>query len=476
MDTLTAFQVLEISPDSSLEEIQKAYLEKVSIYHPEEYPTEFAKIQTAYRTLCRFKKKAEYTEKKEEIVPEVEPISKNIDDDYLGQQALFLKLQEESKKREQEETTRAEEYNRLLYLVSRGACGYSIASEFTEKEIIYLIEKYPLSKKQYKQILAQYRKEHLGKKTNKEIKKVIAVLDQKVGIRPPKWKEIVLVSVLLFVVSLLLGNLNIEGLSDENYIWAFYCIILFYVFRTMLTPLVSATISLSVLWSYVLFFMYGEDGSHWGLSLVLVLVLTVALAVVISMLVLRIRKEREDDQPVVHLKKKWVRKVLEWTVIIGCVMLFWFVNFSDTIFNSDTKYDSKTDGAIGELNVEEFQDLMDDLEGLVPFLNESQQMLDKYKFDVSFYGFGEKVEILAEEDQVEQIKCDEELLHNMKNILNNPRISSVHWWKEENENSYYLVVDLEAITPDCISEIRYGDEEPYNAEVHLGDNWYYCEW
>lgn len=475
MDTLTAFRILEISSDSSLEEIQEAYLEKVSIYHPEEHPTEFAKIQTAYRTLCRFKKKGEYTEAREETVLEVEPVETAIDD-YLGQQELFLKLQEESEKKEKEQAVRAKEYDRLLFLADRCTFGYSIPSDFMEDEIVYLLEKYPLSQKQYKGILAQYRREHLGKRMNKEMKTVIAVLNQKIGIRPPKMKEIVLVSVLLLVASLLLGNLNIDGLSDENYIWAFYCVILFYVFRTVLTPLVSATISLSVLWLYVLFFMYGKDGNYWGISFFLTLALTVALGVAISKLVLRIKKEREGRSAVGIIKNKWLRKMLEWIVIIVVIMMVYFINFSDTIFEDDSQYE--TSSALLELSAEEFEDLMNDLEELVPFLNSSKQALHKYKYDVSFYSIGESLTILAdEEEQIEQIECDEELIHNIKCILDNPRVSNVYWWKEAGrEESYYLVVDLDDIKSDSISTIRYGDGDLEDAKVHLGDNWYYCEW
>lgn len=51
MDKLTAQKILGVSPQASKREIRKAYAAMLRIYHPEDYPEEFQKIQEAYETL-----------------------------------------------------------------------------------------------------------------------------------------------------------------------------------------------------------------------------------------------------------------------------------------------------------------------------------------------------------------------------------------------------------------------------------------
>ena len=51
MDKLTAQKILGVSPQASKREIKKAYAAMLRMYHPEDYPEEFQKIQEAYETL-----------------------------------------------------------------------------------------------------------------------------------------------------------------------------------------------------------------------------------------------------------------------------------------------------------------------------------------------------------------------------------------------------------------------------------------
>lgn len=51
MDKLTAQKILGVSPGASKREIKKAYAAMLRMYHPEDYPEEFQKIQEAYETL-----------------------------------------------------------------------------------------------------------------------------------------------------------------------------------------------------------------------------------------------------------------------------------------------------------------------------------------------------------------------------------------------------------------------------------------
>lgn len=51
MDKLTARKVLGVSPGASRREIKRAYAAMLRMYHPEDYPQEFQKIQEAYETL-----------------------------------------------------------------------------------------------------------------------------------------------------------------------------------------------------------------------------------------------------------------------------------------------------------------------------------------------------------------------------------------------------------------------------------------
>ena len=51
MDKLTAQKILGVHPQASKREIKKAYAAMLRMYHPEDYPEEFQKIQEAYETL-----------------------------------------------------------------------------------------------------------------------------------------------------------------------------------------------------------------------------------------------------------------------------------------------------------------------------------------------------------------------------------------------------------------------------------------
>lgn len=53
MDQLTAYQVLELEPGSSIEEIKAAYARLSKEFHPEEHPEEFQRIHEAYSMLVR---------------------------------------------------------------------------------------------------------------------------------------------------------------------------------------------------------------------------------------------------------------------------------------------------------------------------------------------------------------------------------------------------------------------------------------
>ena len=53
MDKLTAQKVLGVSPGASKKEIKKAYAAMLRMYHPEDYPREFQRIQEAYEVLIK---------------------------------------------------------------------------------------------------------------------------------------------------------------------------------------------------------------------------------------------------------------------------------------------------------------------------------------------------------------------------------------------------------------------------------------
>ena len=55
MDKLTAQKVLGVSPGASKKEIKKAYAAMLRMYHPEDYPQEFQRIQEAYEILIKGK-------------------------------------------------------------------------------------------------------------------------------------------------------------------------------------------------------------------------------------------------------------------------------------------------------------------------------------------------------------------------------------------------------------------------------------
>ena len=53
MDKLTAQKVLDVSPGASKKEIKNAYAAMLRMYHPDDYPREFQRIQEAYEVLIK---------------------------------------------------------------------------------------------------------------------------------------------------------------------------------------------------------------------------------------------------------------------------------------------------------------------------------------------------------------------------------------------------------------------------------------
>lgn len=61
MDQLTAYRVLGLTSDASIEEVKEAYARLSKEYHPEENPEEFQRIHEAYTTLTRRGRRASQT-------------------------------------------------------------------------------------------------------------------------------------------------------------------------------------------------------------------------------------------------------------------------------------------------------------------------------------------------------------------------------------------------------------------------------
>ena len=118
MDELTAYRILRLEPDSSLEEIRKAYAALSKEFHPEEQPEEFQKIHDAYRLLaakCRRQRNEpkpvySYEEQKESAASKQEDFQ-NADtaDDVDGYEFEdVLRRAEEKIKEEQQEALEEE--------------------------------------------------------------------------------------------------------------------------------------------------------------------------------------------------------------------------------------------------------------------------------------------------------------------------------------------------------------------------------
>ena len=139
MDKLTAQKILGVSPQASKREIKKAYAAMLRMYHPEDYPEEFQKIQEAYETLNKggfpgegsgndgfsegafsenegFRKEEEWQEEQEQ---KEENRGEQSEDDWEDAWESLDKDEEAWKKRQQEEEHRRarqqkEEYRRKI--------------------------------------------------------------------------------------------------------------------------------------------------------------------------------------------------------------------------------------------------------------------------------------------------------------------------------------------------------------------------
>ena len=139
MDKLTAQKILGVHPQASKREIKKAYAAMLRMYHPEDYPEEFQKIQEAYETLNKggfpgegsgndgfsegafsenegFRKEEEWQEEQEQ---KEENRGEQSEDDWEDAWESLDKDEEAWKKRQQEEEHRRarqqkEEYRRKI--------------------------------------------------------------------------------------------------------------------------------------------------------------------------------------------------------------------------------------------------------------------------------------------------------------------------------------------------------------------------
>ena len=139
MDKLTAQKILGVHPQASKREIKKAYAAMLRMYHPEDYPEEFQKIQEAYETLNKggfpgegsgndgfsegafsenegFRKEEEWQEEQEQ---KEESRGEQSEDDWEDAWESLDKDEEAWKKRQQEEEHRRarqqkEEYRRKI--------------------------------------------------------------------------------------------------------------------------------------------------------------------------------------------------------------------------------------------------------------------------------------------------------------------------------------------------------------------------
>ena len=133
MDKLTAQKILGVHPQASKREIKKAYAAMLRMYHPEDYPEEFQKIQEAYETLNKggfpgegsgndgfsegafsenegFRKKEEWQEEQEQ---KEENRGEQSEDDWEDAWESLDKDEEAWKRRQQEEQERRQQQEEL---------------------------------------------------------------------------------------------------------------------------------------------------------------------------------------------------------------------------------------------------------------------------------------------------------------------------------------------------------------------------
>ena len=133
MDKLTAQKILGVHPQASKREIKKAYAAMLRMYHPEDYPEEFQKIQEAYETLNKggfpgegsgndgfsegafsenegFRKEEEWQEEQEQ---KEENRGEQSEDDWEDAWESLDKDEEAWKRRQQEEQERRQQQEEL---------------------------------------------------------------------------------------------------------------------------------------------------------------------------------------------------------------------------------------------------------------------------------------------------------------------------------------------------------------------------
>lgn len=109
MDKLTAFHVLGLDSNVSIEEVKEAYARLSKEYHPEENPEEFQQIHEAYVTLTRGGRRANRT-----MVVESSPIEKSVTSGVKESDLVFRNIQKVEDEAEEEEQVPELSFKRSL--------------------------------------------------------------------------------------------------------------------------------------------------------------------------------------------------------------------------------------------------------------------------------------------------------------------------------------------------------------------------
>lgn len=109
MDKLTAFHVLGLDSNVSIEEVKEAYARLSKEYHPEENPEEFQQIHEAYVTLTRGGRRANRT-----MVVETSPIEKTVTPEVKESDLVFRNIQKVEEEAVEEEQVPELSFGRSL--------------------------------------------------------------------------------------------------------------------------------------------------------------------------------------------------------------------------------------------------------------------------------------------------------------------------------------------------------------------------
>lgn len=160
-------------------------------------------------------------------------------------------------------------------------------------------------------------------------------------------------------------------------------------------------------------------------------------------------------------------------IIISIIMVFALVGCSNKLPDNDSHPQSSFSDSSQNLTKADL--MFDSLKELIPILNSIETQMEQYTFRVEFFYVNNELNIVANDNNRDEIEKNDILSADIKSILDNQYVSSIVWKYSESSKSFYLLVGLKQVRSGYISTIERCNESISKGNRLITDDWYYYE-